>query len=763
MAKNLVIVESPAKAKTIEKILGQDFSVKSSYGHIRDLPKKGMSIDIEQNFEPSYEVAPDKLKTVSELKRAAKGATVWLATDEDREGEAIAWHLCQALGIDSKTTKRIVFHEITKPAIEAAVKKPRFVDQKLVDAQQARRVLDRLVGYELSPVLWKKVQRGLSAGRVQSVAVRLIVEREREIEKFEAKSSYKLIGTFATKEGMLSAELEEKLTTYEVAKSFLKDAIDAEFSVASVESKPGKKTAPPPFTTSTLQQTASSRLGFSVKQTMVVAQKLYEEGKITYMRTDSLNLAESAIAQAAQVIRVTYGDNFVDSTRYKTKSAGAQEAHEAIRPTNFALKEAGNDSGQQRLYQLIYARALASQMTPATTKRTSAKIASNRHKQLFKASGEVIEFEGWLKLYPNPEKATDNILPPLEQGQNLKLNKLSATQVFSKPKPRYSEASLVKKLEELGIGRPSTYAPTISTIQDRGYVERGTNEGIEREVKVATLAEGKITENVEVEKTGANTSRLVSTDVGSVVTDFLVKHFSKIVDYDFTAKVEDEFDNIADGKTIWNTVIAEFYKDFHKIVEQTENISRHEAIQAKVLGKDPKSGKPVIARLGRYGPMLQIGEAEDEDKPRFASMPVGKKMDEITLEEALVMFELPRAVGKTQEGEEITANIGRFGPYVKFGSTFVSIKGEDPHAISESKAREYIAEKKKQEAEKNIQVFEKEGIKVLNGRYGPYITNGTINARIPKDKAPEKLSLADCQELLAKAKTRPKRRRLSRK
>lgn len=758
-SKNLVIVESPAKAKTIEKILGKDFSVKSSYGHIRDLPKKGMSIDIEKNFEPTYEVSPEKLKTVNELKRAAKGATVWLATDEDREGEAIAWHLCQALGLDEKTTKRIVFHEITKPAIEAAVQKPRVLDRKLVDAQQARRVLDRLVGYELSPVLWKKVQRGLSAGRVQSVAVRLIVEREREIEKFEARSSYKVIGDFTTKEGSLSAELEEKLASYEIAKEFLDKAIGAEFTVASVESKPGKKTAPPPFTTSTLQQTASSRLGFSVKQTMVVAQKLYEEGKITYMRTDSLNMAESAIAQAAQVVKTKYGEQYVDSTRYKTKSAGAQEAHEAIRPTDFSVAEAGKDGGQQKLYQLIYTRALASQMAAATTKRTNAKIASNKHEQKFKASGEVIEFEGWLKLYPNPEKAADNILPPLTNGQKLELAKLSATQVFSKPKPRYSEASLVKKLEALGIGRPSTYAPTISTIQDRGYVERGSNEGTEREVKVAILEAGKITEVTETEKFGANTSRLVPTDVGSVVTDFLVKHFSGVVDYDFTAKVEDEFDDIADGKREWNAMISEFYKDFHKTIENSEDISRKDAIQARTLGKDPKSGKPVIARLGRFGPMLQIGEVEDEEKPRFASIPAGKKMGDITFEEAMELFKLPRVVGTTEEGEEITANFGRFGPYVKFGDTYASIKGEDPLTITEAIARTFIAEKKQQDANKNIQVFEKEGIKVLNGRYGPYITDGTLNARIPKGKHPEKLTLAECQELLAAAKKRPKRRR----
>lgn len=759
MAKNLVIVESPAKAKTIEKILGKDFTVKSSYGHIRDLPKKGMSIDIEKNFEPTYEVAPEKLKTVRELKKAAKGASVWLATDEDREGEAIAWHLCQALGLDAKTTKRIVFHEITKPAIETAVQKPRVLDQKLVDAQQARRVLDRLVGYELSPVLWKKVQRGLSAGRVQSVAVRLIVEREREIEKFKAQSFYKLVGNFSTKEGTFSAELEEKLASYETAKEFLNNSIGAEFSVASVESKPGKKTAPPPFTTSTLQQTASSRLGFSVKQTMVVAQKLYEEGKITYMRTDSLNLAESAIAQAAQVIKTTYGEKFVDSTRYKTKSAGAQEAHEAIRPTDFSLKEAGNDAGQKKLYQLIYTRALASQMAAAVTKRTNVKVASTKHSQQFKASGEVIEFEGWLKLYPNPEKAADNILPPVEIGQKLELEKLSATQVFSKPKPRYSEASLVKKLEALGIGRPSTYAPTISTIQDRGYVERGNNEGEEREVKVAILEKGKISENTETEKFGANTSRLVPTDVGSVVNDFLVKYFSEVVDYDFTAKVENEFDDIADGKKAWNAMISEFYKDFHKTIEKSEDISRKDAIQARTLGKDPKSGKPVIVRLGRFGPMLQIGEVEDDEKPKFASIPAGKKMDEITFDEAMELFKLPRIVGKLDDGTEITANFGRFGPYVKFGDTYASIKGEDPLTITEKDARRYIDEKMKQDANKNIQVFDKEGIKVLNGRYGPYITDGTLNARIPKDKVPEKLTLEECQKLLATAKKRPRRRR----
>jgi len=760
MAKNLVIVESPAKAKTIEKILGSDFKVTSSYGHMRDLPKKGMSIDIANHFEPTYEIPEDKKQKFNELKKAAKASgEIWLATDEDREGEAIAWHLCQGLGLDESTTKRIVFHEITKPAIEAAIKSPRAVDKHLVDAQQARRVLDRLVGYELSPVLWKKVKTGLSAGRVQSVAVRLIVEREREIENFEPVESYKVKASFKASGKEFEAELTEKLDSYETAKNFLNELVPAKFSVKSLLSKPGKKSPPAPFTTSTLQQTASTKLGFSVKQTMVLAQKLYEAGKITYMRTDSLNLAEGAIKQAASVVTERFGEGYLKSRRYKTKTSGAQEAHEAIRPTDFKLSEAGSDSGQQKLYQLIYRRALASQMADASTKKTEVEIASTGNSKLFKASGEIVEFAGWLKLYADESKPAANILPPLKEGQELAAQVITAIQVFSKPKPRYTEASLVKKLEALGIGRPSTYAPTISTIQTRGYVERGQGEGEERTIKLITLKGDSLTETTETETTGTNKGRLIPTDVGSVVTDFLVKHFPEVVDYKFTASVEDEFDKIARGETKWNAMIENFYGGFHKTVEKSETISRHEAIQARVLGKDPKTGKPVIARLGRYGAMVQIGEAEDEEKPQFASIPQGKKMSDITFEEAMELFSLPRTVGETPEGEEITANFGPYGPYVKFGKTYVSIKPESPFNITLAKAQEFIAAKKEQDANKYIKKFTEEGIEVINGRYGPYVTNGKVNARVPKDQEPKEITLEQAQELLQKAPSRRRRRK----
>lgn len=746
-AKHLLIVESPAKAKTIEKYLGSDYQVLSSYGHIRDLPKSGMSIDIDKQFEPTYEISADKTKTVNALKRAIKGKEVLLATDEDREGEAISWHLCEALKLDPKNTKRIVFHEITKDALISAVNHPRKVDLNLVNAQQARRVLDRLVGYELSPVIWKKIRPGLSAGRVQSVAVRILVEREREIEAFQASASYKLTAEFDLgKDGVLLAELKDRIATREEAKKFLESLKTATYSVASLEKKPGKKSPSPPFTTSTLQQAASSQLGFSVRQTMVVAQKLYEAGKITYMRTDSLNLSSSAVDQATKVIVSNYGRKYVKNRHFKTKSASAQEAHEAIRPTDFTLETASEDAGQQKLYRLIRARALASQMSEAQVEKTVATIKISNSNHVFVAKGEIVIFDGFLRVYG--KMIEDVILPPLVVGQNLNRQLITARATYDRPPARYTEASLVKKLESEGIGRPSTYAPTISTIQTREYVEKASREGEPRDVDVLTLSGNKINETTEQENFGVEKNKLFPTDTGKIVSDFLIKFFPDIVDYQFTAKVEEEFDKIAEGKEKWNKIIAEFYKPFHKLIESSESITRQEANQAKELGIDPKSGKPVIARLGRYGAMIQIGQAEDDEKPKFAPMPAGKQIGDVTLEQALEMFKLPRTLGKTPEGEEVTTNIGPFGPYVKFDKTFVSIKKDDPFTITLKQALEYIAEKRQADKDKIIHDWQPEGVQVLNGRYGPYITDGQLNAKIPKDVEPKTLTLQICQELL---------------
>lgn len=746
-AKHLLIVESPAKAKTIEKYLGTDYQVLSSYGHIRDLPKSGMSIDIDKQFEPTYEISADKTKTVNALKRAIKGKEVLLATDEDREGEAISWHLCEALKLDPKSTKRIVFHEITKDALISAVNHPRKVDLNLVNAQQARRVLDRLVGYELSPVIWKKIRPGLSAGRVQSVAVRILVEREREIEAFQASASYKLTAEFDLgKDGVLLAELKDRIATREEAKKFLESLKTATYSVASLEKKPGKKSPSPPFTTSTLQQAASSQLGFSVRQTMVVAQKLYEAGKITYMRTDSLNLSSSAVDQATKVIVSNYGQKYVKNRHFKTKSASAQEAHEAIRPTDFTLETASEDAGQQKLYRLIRARALASQMSEAQVEKTVATIIISNSNHVFVAKGEIVIFDGFLRVYG--KMIEDVILPPLVVGQNLNRQLITARATYDRPPARYTEASLVKKLESEGIGRPSTYAPTISTIQTREYVEKASREGEPRDVDVLTLSGNKINETTEQENFGVEKNKLFPTDTGKIVSDFLIKFFPDIVDYQFTAKVEEEFDKIAEGKEKWNKIIAEFYKPFHKLIESSESITRQEANQAKELGIDPKSGKPVIARLGRYGAMIQIGQAEDDEKPKFAPMPAGKQIGDVTLEQALEMFKLPRTLGKTPEGEEVTTNIGPFGPYVKFDKTFVSIKKDDPFTITLKQALKYIAEKRQADKDKIIHDWQPEGVQVLNGRYGPYITDGQLNAKIPKDVEPKTLTLQICQDLL---------------
>jgi len=760
MPKNLVIVESPAKAKTIEKYLGGDFKVLSSMGHIRDLPQKGggLGIDTKKKFAPTYEVSADKTKIVSALKKAAKGKEVWLATDEDREGEAISWHLCNVLKLDPKTTKRITFHEITKPAIEAAVKSPRHIDLDLVDAQQARRILDRLVGYELSPVLWKKIQTGLSAGRVQSVAVRLIADKEREIEKFEQKSDYKVIAIFKTDKGdEVKAELNSRLKSIKEAEKFLNSVKSKIFVVDTVAKKPAKKSPAPPFTTSTLQQAASSRLGYSVKQTMVLAQKLYEEGHISYMRTDSVNLSKTALGQIKDAVVSSFGDKYHNERFYKSKSANAQEAHEAIRPTDFKNKEAGNDPKQVKLYKLIWARAMASQMAEAQIEKTEIGIKTDGIKEEFIAKGEVVVFEGYLKAYQSAKQADPNILPELKNGDKLKTENITVTETYSRPPARYSEASLVKKLEAEGIGRPSTYAPTISTIQARGYVEKSDGEGKTRNINYLELKSGKVTKTEQEERYDTDRSRLIPTDTGVIVTDFLVKYFDEILDYQFTAKVEKQFDEIAEGNEKWEEMIADFYKPFHKLVEKSEDISREEANQSRKLGTDPKSKKPVIARLGRFGAMIQIGEAEDEEKPKFAPMPEGKKISDVTLEEALKMFELPRVVGKTPKGVEIVAQIGRFGPYMKVGSINVSLKGEDPFTVTGKKANELVAEHQKMLDERVIADFKEEGIQVLNGRFGPYVTDGKVNAKIPKDTEPKKLSLKDCQKILSEKNQKVKK------
>lgn len=762
--KHLVIVESPAKAGTIATYLGADYVVKSSFGHIRDLPKKGMSVDIEHNFEPSYEVSSDKKKTVSELKKLAAAAeTVWLASDEDREGEAIAWHLSEALKLPAAKTRRIVFHEITKPAILAAIDKPRAIDIDLVNAQQARRVLDRIVGYELSPVLWRKVRPGLSAGRVQSVAVRLIVERERELKAFTADTYYKLTAAFHLADGTaLPAELAAKLPDAETARQLLTTLKDATFHASAIETSPGSRNPGAPFTTSTLQQEASRRLGYSPRTTMMLAQRLYEAGHITYMRTDSLNLSQLATSQMADYITGTYGAAYHQPRSFKAKTAGAQEAHEAIRPTNITMTAAGADEQQKKLYQLIWRRALGSQMAPAKLERTTINIANDADSTVLTAKGEIIVFDGFLAI--EPKRPDDVLLPPLKQGERLLLDELTATEARGKGPARYSEAALVKKLEEMGIGRPSTYAPTISTVQDRGYVIKADIEGEKASQHILTAAPGTEVDERQQEITiGADRGKLLPTDTGNVVTDFLVKHFPSIIDYDFTKEVEAEFDQIAGGTIQWQTMLRKFYEPFKATVGQSEGISRAEAVQARVVGTDPASGKPLSARYGRYGPMVQIGDKDDDEKPQFAGIPEGLSVETITLEQALKLFELPRTLGKDTEGHDITASIGRFGPYVKVGSSYVSIKGHDPHSISLEEAIALIAADAQKKAERFIQTFEGSPVQVLNGRYGAYITDGTKNARIPKDTDPRSLSLADCQALLDKAPATGKKRRVVRR
>ncbi|OSZ79437.1 DNA topoisomerase I [Chitinophagaceae bacterium IBVUCB1] len=769
MAKNLLIVESPAKAKTIEKILGEDFEVKSCYGHIRDLEKEDMGIDINNGFKPKYIVSEDKEKVVKELRSLAKKAEeVWLATDEDREGEAISWHLCEVLNLDPATTKRIVFHEITKPAIKKAVAKPRTVNMDLVNAQQARRVLDRIVGFEISPILWRKMsmRNNLSAGRVQSVAVRLIVEREREITRFKAESSFKVEAFFTApdinnKRVSFKAEGPDKMKGSATAKTYLQRCINATYSVADVQVKPGKKSPAAPFTTSTLQQEASRKLGYSVSKTMLIAQKLYENGHITYMRTDSVNLSETAQDNIRGAISQQYGDKYYQQRKFQNKNESAQEAHEAIRPTDMNTTNVG-DTDTQRLYDLIWKRTMACQMADAQLERTIAKINVSSQPDPLTATGEVIRFDGFLKVYTegkdeeDGEDENEGMLPPLAVGQPLDLNEMRATEKFTRPAPRYTEASLVKKLEELGIGRPSTYAPTISTVQQRGYVEKREKEGVKREYEILVLKNNEVTENKESENTGAERNKLFPTDLGMVVTDFLSEHFNNIMDYSFTAKIEEEFDEIAQGKEQWNKVIAGFYQPFHQSVEHTmEHAGR--AKGERELGADPATGKPVFARLGRFGPMVQIGTTEDEEKPRFAKLRTNQSIETISLEEAMELFKLPRTLGLF-EGVDVVVNIGRFGPYAQHDGKFYSLKKEmDPYTVELEEVAPLIEEKRKAAAESTIKIFEKEKIKILKGPYGPYIKQGLRNYKIPKDKleTAANLTIEEVKAIIEELKANP--------
>jgi len=727
MAKNIVIVESPAKAKTIEGYLGSDYIVTSSYGHVRDLPKEDTGVDVENGYQPTYQVSPDKKEVIAQLKKLVKDAdTIFLASDDDREGEAISWHLKEVLKLKDEKTRRIVFREITKKAIQKAIQSPRGIDTDLVNAQQARRILDRLVGYELSPVLWKKIKRGLSAGRVQSVAVRLVVEREREIADFMAKSSYKVTANFLLDNGsVLKADLPKKFDTEEEARDFLNTCLGAEFTIAKLEKKPVKRSPAPPFTTSTLQQEASRKLGFSVSQTMTLAQRLYEAGKISYMRTDSTNLSEEAVDSASNEILNAYGDQYLQKRKYKTKSDSAQEAHEAIRPTDFSEKEASKDRNQKRLYELIWKRAIASQMADAQIERTTATIDISTSPLNLVATGEVIKFEGFLKVYIESSDDEDDedkkgMLPPLNEGQKLDLDEMKARQTFTRHPPRYTEASLVKKLEEMSIGRPSTYAPTISTIQKRGYIVKEDRDGYDREYKEMTLVkkEDKVNEKVLTERTGTEKRKLFPTDVAMVVNDFLTEHFDTVIDYSFTAEVEKEFDEIAQGKKAWEQMIDEFYKQFHPKIKTSEEIDRSTIKNDRLLGEDPKTGQPVIARLGRFGPIVQIGETDGEEKPQYASLRNGQFIETITLEEALELFKLPRDIGE-YEGEVMTAAIGRFGPYIRHDGKFYSLgKEDDPFTVDEKRAIEIIEAKREADKNKYIKVFDSDPeVQVLNGRY----------------------------------------------
>ncbi len=751
MSKNLVIVESPAKAKTIQKYLGKDFEVKSSFGHIRDLPKKGMGIDLS-TFTPDYEVSPDKKKLVAELKAAVKKADmVWLASDEDREGEAIAWHLAEELKLKDDNTKRIVFHEITKNAILKAIENPRKIDQNLVNAQQARRILDRIVGFEMSPVLWKKVKTGLSAGRVQSVAVRLVVERELEIRGFQPKSAFKVEGVFLNNNKQeISAKLKKDFAKESDAEDFLNLSQNTEFKVLNVETKPGTRTASAPFTTSTLQQEASNRLGYGVTATMRVAQRLYEEGFITYMRTDSVNLSQEAINGAKSQIISEFGDQYSNPRNYTTKSASAQEAHEAIRPTDFSVKRIG-DEQLNKLYQLIYKRTLASQMTNAKIEKTVIEIGNPKLPQHFEAQGEVIVFDGFLKVYgitktdEDDEENNEKLLPKVSVGEILDYKKIEATEKFTKPAARYTEAGLVKKLEELGIGRPSTYAPTIQTIQNREYVDKREILPQEREILKMSLSKKELKKEILTEKFGGDKNKFVPTDIGEVVNDFLTQNFAEILDFGFTAKVEQDFDEIASGSEKWKEVLQSFYKDFHpKIADVEENADR--ANGERTLGVDPKSGKNVITRIGRFGPMVQIGEQDDEEKPIFASLMPSQNIATITLDEALELFKVPFDL-KEFEGQSVTVGVGRFGPYVKWGETFISIpRGEDPLSVTQERAEEIIKEKKIADAP--IATYKGEPVTKGSGRFGPFIKYQSLFINVPKRYDFENLSQSDINELI---------------
>ena len=761
MQKNLVIVESPAKAKTIEKFLGKDYKVLSSYGHIRDLKKKEFSIDIDKDFKPHYEIPGDKKKVVEELKAEAKEAeTVWLASDEDREGEAIAWHLYEVLKLQPEHTKRIVFHEITQSAILKAIEQPRNIDINLVDAQQARRILDRIVGFELSPVLWKKVKPALSAGRVQSVAVRLIVEREREIQAFQSEASYRVTAVFLVPDAdgkpvEMKAELSRRIKTKAEAQKFLESCRSASFTIHDISTRPLKKSPAAPFTTSTLQQEAARKLGFTVAQTMMVAQRLYESGKITYMRTDSVNLSELAVDNSKAVIADMMGERYVYPRHFATKTKGAQEAHEAIRPTYMENAKIEGTPQERKLYDLIWKRTIASQMADAEVEKTTVSIGISNEADTFNATGEVVKFDGFLHVYresideDTEQEDETRLLPPLKKGQVLHHQSIIATERFTQHPPRYTEASLVRKLEELGIGRPSTYAPTISTIQQRGYVEKGEKSGEERSYNILSLQDSKITDVTQTEITGAEKAKLMPTDTGTVVNDFLMEYFPNILDYNFTASVEKQFDEIAEGEKKWTAILKDFYKDFHPSVENTLATKNAHKAGERILGEEPDSGKQVSVKIGRFGPVVQIGTAGDNEKPRFAQLKKDMSIETITLEEALELFKLPRTLGE-YEGKTVTIGTGRYGPYVHNNGMYTSLpKTIDPLEITLAEAIQLIREKKDAEAQKHIKKFEEEPeLEILNGRYGPYISYKGSNYKIPKDIIPQDLNLDACREII---------------
>lgn len=778
MQKNLVIVESPAKAKTIEKFLGKDYKVMSSYGHIRDLKTKEFSIDIEHDYVPQYVIPADKKKLVSELKSEAKSAEqVWLASDEDREGEAISWHLYEVLGLKPENTKRIVFHEITKNAILHAIETPRDININLVNAQQARRVLDRIVGFELSPILWRKVKPALSAGRVQSVAVRLIVEREREINEFVSEAAFRVIANFILPDGttVLKAELNRRLKDKKEVEAFLESCKNASFTIDDITTKPVKKSPAPPFTTSTLQQEAARKLGYSVSQTMMIAQRLYESGLITYMRTDSVNLSDLALGTAKEAIFETYGEKYYKFRQYHTKSKGAQEAHEAIRPTYISNVEAGSSSQEKKLYELIRKRTIACQMADAELERTTISVGISGQTERFVAVGEVISFEGFLQVYmesndDDTEKEQENgLLPPVKLHETLSLKDIVATERFTQRPPRYTEASLVRRLEELGIGRPSTYAPTIQTIQNREYVVKGDKEGVERAYTVVSLSKGKIEEAEKTETVGADRNKLMPTDIGTVVNDFLMEYFPDVLDYNFTASVEKEFDSVAEGELVWTKAIDKFYKIFHPIVEATAAVKTEHKVGERELGIDPKSGNPVFVKIGRYGPVVQIGAAHADDKeapkPQFASLMKGQSIDTITLEEALKLFDLPRTVGE-YEGKVMVAAVGRFGPFIRHDGKFVSIpKDLNPLTITAEEAIALIEGKRVKDEQRFIKKFEEDPeMEILKGRFGPYISYQKANYRIPKMVTdPTILTLEDCKKIIAEAGEKPAAKKTTRK